>query len=144
MVNDVTLIGNSGRDAELRTTTTGKQFCTFTLATSDRYQGADGEWREDTEWHKIKLYGRSAERIAGQVKKGDRVYLKGSISSYELDGVIKVEIKAFKVLVLTAKIKHTDQPTGGFLPPSETSKLDPWSVPKTEPWSPSKATWGNP
>lgn len=144
MINNVLLVGNSGHDAELRTTTTGKQFCTFSIATSDSYQGTDGEWRENTEWHKIKLYGRSAERIAGKIKKGDLVSVEGSISSYELDGAMKKEIKAFKVKVLTPKNKHTDQPTSGFLPPSETSKLDPWSVPKTEPWSPSKASWGNP
>jgi len=138
------LVGHSGRDAELRTTTTGKQFCTFTIATSESYQGADGEWREDTEWHKIKLYGRSAERIASKVKKGDLVSVEGSIKYYELDGVNKTEIKAFKVKVLTAKNKQIEHSPSGFLPPSETSKLDPWSVPKSEPWSPSKATWGNP
>ena len=134
-----------GKSVDLgRNTSNGKQYCTFTMATSDKYQGHDGEWREDTEWHKIKVYGRGAERISNQVKKGSTVYVDGQITSYEAEGARRVEIKAFKVLVIKSK-DTTDIATSSdqFLSPSKTSKLDPWKAePENKPWAPSGVTWG--
>lgn len=146
MVNEVTLIGNAGRDAELRSSSSGAQYCTFTMATSERFKGHDGEWREDTEWHKIKVIGKSAERIANQVKKGDRLYVNGKISSYETDGVTRVEIKSFRVLVLNGRKDEAQATPGQFLPPSETSKRDPWrgdqpQEPNYQVWNPSQTQW---
>jgi len=141
MVNEVQLIGNAGRDAELRTTSTGAPYAMFTLATSERYKGHDGEWREDTEWHKIKVIGKSADRIARQVRKGDRVYVSGKISSYETDGVRRTEIKSFRVLNLTKREESSVTP-GQFLSPSETSQLDPWKADQSQtPWNPSQTKW---
>jgi single stranded DNA-binding protein len=146
MVNEVTLIGNAGRDAELRSSSSGAQYCTFTMATSERFKGHDGEWREDTEWHKIKVIGKSAERIASQVKKGDRLYVNGKISSYETDGITRVEIKSFRVLVLNGRKDEAQVTPGQFLPPSETSKRDPWrgdqsQEPNYQVWNPSQTQW---
>lgn len=144
MVNEVQLIGNAGRDAELKTSSSGAQYATFSLATSERFKGHDGEWREDTEWHKIKVIGKSADRIARQVRKGDKVYVSGKITSYETDGVRRTEIKSFRVINLN-KREESNHSSGQFLPPAETSQLNPWGAPQAtqshQAWNPSQAQW---
>lgn len=144
MVNEVQLIGNVGRDAELKTSASGAQYATFSLATSERFKGHDGEWREDTEWHKIKVIGKSADRIARQIRKGDKVYVSGKITSYETDGVRRTEIKSFRVINLN-KREESNQAPGQFLPPAETSQLNPWGAPQAtqshQAWNPSQAQW---
>ena len=144
MVNEVQLIGNAGRDAELKTSASGAQYATFSLATSERFKGHDGEWREDTEWHKIKVIGKSADRIARQIRKGDKVYVSGKITSYETDGVRRTEIKSLRVINLN-KREESNQAPGQFLPPAETSQLNPWGAPQAtqshQAWNPSQAQW---
>ncbi len=79
-VNKVILVGNLGRDPEMRTFPSGDQICNATLATTDRWKDkASGEMREATEWHRLVFNGRLAE-IAGQyLRKGSQVYIEGSI-----------------------------------------------------------------
>jgi single-strand DNA-binding protein len=79
-VNKVILVGNLGRDPELRTFPNGDQIANVTLATTDKWKDkATGEPREHTEWHRLVFNGRLAE-IAGQyLRKGSPVYVEGSI-----------------------------------------------------------------
>ena len=79
-VNKVILVGNLGRDPELRTFPNGDQIANVTLATTDKWKDkATGEPREHTEWHRLVFSGRLAE-IAGQyLRKGSPVYVEGSI-----------------------------------------------------------------
>lgn len=99
MVNKVTLIGRVGKDAEVKGQ--NGNFCTFTLATSERYQ-VNNEWKEDTQWHNIAYFGQNAQKVAERVKKGMLLYVEGSIvyRQYEnKDGqkVTATEIKTFMV-----------------------------------------------
>ena len=133
MINNVFLIGNAGRDAELRVTNQNQNYATFSLATSKRFQGHDGQWREDTQWHKIKILGRSAIRAADQIKKGDLVIIDGGeINYYEHEGKQITEIKTFSYKLT----KRNEEPPNKnqFLPPSETSKLDPWNTETSNNW----------
>jgi len=81
-VNRVMLIGNVGRDAEVRYTQTGQAVASFSLATTERFGGQDGSERQErTEWHNIVCWGRQAE-IAGQyVKKGRQLYVEGKLQT---------------------------------------------------------------
>ena len=91
-VNKVILIGNLGSDPEVRTTTSGKQVASFSLATSERYKDrTTGEAKNITEWHNIVLWSNLAE-IAGKfLKKGSKVYIEGRIKtrSYDSNGTKK-------------------------------------------------------
>ena len=78
-VNKVILIGNLGRDPEIRYTTGGQAVANFTIATSDSYTNRDGEKQEKTEWHRIVAWGRLAEICGEYLTKGRMVYIEGSL-----------------------------------------------------------------
>ncbi len=86
-VNKVILIGNLGRDPELRYTQGGRAVANFTLATTERVQsreaGSDerGEWQEKTEWHRIVTWGKTAENCAQYLQKGRSVYVEGRLQT---------------------------------------------------------------
>lgn len=85
MVNKVILIGNLGRDPEIRTTTSGQHVATLNLATNRKWTGRDGQRQEETEWHRVVVWGRQAE-IAGQyLTKGRRIYVEGRIQTRSWD-----------------------------------------------------------
>jgi single-strand DNA-binding protein len=81
MVNKVILIGNLGRDPEVRSTQSGQPVASFTLATNRRWRDKAGNKQEETEWHNIVVWGKQAE-IAGQyLKKGKQIYLEGRLQT---------------------------------------------------------------
>lgn len=81
MVNKVILIGNLGRDPEVRTIPSGQTVASFSMATSRRWRDRDGNRQEQTEWHDIVVWGRQAE-VAGQyLTKGQRIYVEGRLQT---------------------------------------------------------------
>lgn len=81
MVNKVILIGNLGRDPEVRSTPSGQAVASFTLATNRRWRDKNGQKQEETEWHNIVVWGKQAE-IAGQyLTKGKQIYLEGRLQT---------------------------------------------------------------
>jgi single-strand DNA-binding protein len=81
MVNKVILIGNLGKDPEVRSTPSGQPVASFTLATNRRWKDKTGNKQEETEWHSIVVWGKQAE-IAGQyLKKGKQIYLEGRLQT---------------------------------------------------------------
>ena len=82
-VNKVILVGNAGRDAEVRFTDqasgSGTKVATFTLATSERYRDRSGEIRENTEWHRIVAWRQLADLCEKFIKKGTQVYIEGKL-----------------------------------------------------------------
>ncbi len=85
MVNKVILIGNLGRDPEVRSTPSGQPVASFSLATNRRWNTRDGERREETEWHNIECWGRQAE-VAGQyLRKGSKLFVEGRIKTDSWD-----------------------------------------------------------
>ena len=81
MVNKCILIGNLGRDPEMRSTSTGNSVVNFSIATSRRWKGADGEKHEETEWHPLVIWGKLADICAQILHKGDRVYVEGRLQT---------------------------------------------------------------
>jgi single-strand DNA-binding protein len=84
-VNKVILIGNVGKDPEMRATQSGMVIANFTLATSERIKGADGNWTDKTEWHTLVAFQRTAEIIRDYVKKGSKIYVEGRLQTSSWD-----------------------------------------------------------
>ncbi len=84
-VNKVFLLGNVGKDPEIRTTPGGMTVASFTLATADRAKDAQGNWADKTEWHNLVAFQRTAEIIRDYVKKGTQVFVEGKIQTRSWD-----------------------------------------------------------
>jgi len=84
-VNKAILIGRLGKDPELRYTSSGKAFASFSLATSERWSGADGQKQEATTWHNIVVWGKQAEVMKEYLSKGREVYIEGRIANRSYD-----------------------------------------------------------
>jgi len=84
-VNKAILIGNLGKDPELRYTPSGQAVASFPLATSERFKDKDGNWQERTDWHNVVVWGRQGETVKEYLKKGRSAYVEGRIQtrSYE-------------------------------------------------------------
>lgn len=84
-LNKVLLIGNLGKDPELKYTPGGQAVTTFTLATTRKWRDKEGNNQEDTQWHNIKIWGRQAEVAQQYLKKGRQVYIEGRIETRTYD-----------------------------------------------------------
>lgn len=80
-VNKVILIGNLGKDPELRYTPGGKAVASFSLATTERWRDSEGVMQDKTEWHNIVVWGRQAETAKEYLAKGRQVYVEGRIQT---------------------------------------------------------------
>jgi len=107
-VNKVILVGNLGKDPEVKATPTGRNVCTISIATSDSYKDkSSGEWVENTDWHNVVLWERLADTAGRFLTKGSKVYIEGRIKtrSYEgKDGVTRyiTEVVANELVLLGA------------------------------------------
>ncbi len=104
-VNKVILIGNLGRDPEVRYTQNGTAVANFTLATNEVWTDKGGERQERTEWHRIVVWGKQAEIVREHLAKGKQVYVEGSLQTRQWDDRegnkrSTTEIKASRVVML--------------------------------------------
>lgn len=103
-LNRVLLIGNVGKDPEIKTFASGNKVANITLATTERYKDRNGEQKEETEWHSVQAFGKLADVVERFVHKGSLLYLDGKIRtrSYESDGrtIYKTEIVANAIQML--------------------------------------------
>jgi single-strand DNA-binding protein len=84
-VNKVILVGNVGKDPEIKMLPSGLPIANLTLATSDRSKDKAGDWQERTEWHNLVAFQRTAEIIRDYVKKGNKLYVEGRIQTRSWD-----------------------------------------------------------
>jgi single-strand DNA-binding protein len=84
-VNKVILIGNLGKDPEVKYTPQGTPVAKITLATNERFKGKDGNWQDRTEWHNVVLWQRLAEIAGEYLKKGGKVYIEGRLQTRSWD-----------------------------------------------------------
>ena len=84
-VNKVILIGNLGKDPEVKYTPQGTPVAKFSLATNERWKDKNGEWQDRTEWHNIVAWQRLAEIVGEYVKKGQKLYIEGRIQTRSWD-----------------------------------------------------------
>jgi single-strand DNA-binding protein len=85
MLNKVMLIGNLGRDPEVRSTPSGQQVANFSLATNRKWKDRDGNLQEQTEWHNIVCWGRQAEIAAQYLTKGRQIFVEGRLQTRSWD-----------------------------------------------------------
>lgn len=78
-INKVILVCTLGKDPEVRQTQNGNAICNLSAATSRKYKDAQGEYQEETEWHRISLFGRMAELAGQYLSKGSSVYIEGRL-----------------------------------------------------------------
>ncbi len=108
-VNKVILLGNLGKDPEVKYTPSGVPVAKFSLATNERYKDKGGEWQERTEWHNIVAWQRLAEIVGEYVKKGSKIYIEGRLqtSSWEDkqsgEKKYKTEIVASDLVLLSGR-----------------------------------------
>ena len=84
-VKKVILVGNLGRDAELRATPSGASVSNFSIATTENWTGNDGQKQEKTEWHNIVVWGKQAETCGQYLAKGRQVFVEGRITNRSYD-----------------------------------------------------------
>jgi len=106
-VNKAILVGNLGRDAEMRFTAGGTPVATVSLATTERYTDREGQKREDTQWHRVVIWGKTAESIHEYLTKGKQIYVEGRIQTREWTDkegkqVKTTEIRADRVVLLSS------------------------------------------
>jgi single-strand DNA-binding protein len=123
-MNRVQLIGNLGKDAEVKTMPSGSTLTSFSVATEERYKDKQDQWQGKTTWHRVAIW--DAKPHVQALHKGQRVYIEGSIDVREYtgsDGVKKTttEVKAFSVEIL-------------FVPDRQDTRQD---APPSKPWQPS-------
>jgi single-strand DNA-binding protein len=84
-VNKVILLGNVGKDPEIRATAGGMTVANFSIATTDRIKGQDGQFTDKTEWHNLVAFQRTAEIVRDYVKKGNKLYIEGRLQTSSWD-----------------------------------------------------------
>jgi single-strand DNA-binding protein len=104
-VNKAILIGNLGRDAEMRFTSGGTPVATVSLATTEKFTDREGQKKEDTQWHRIVIWGKTAESLHEYLTKGKQIYVEGRIQTREWTDkeghkVKTTEIRADKIVLL--------------------------------------------
>ena len=116
-LNKVILIGNLGRDPEVRYMPNGEAVCNFSIATSESWNDRQtGQRTERTEWHNITLYRRLAE-VAGQyLRKGSQVYIEGRIQSRKYIGKDGIERTAYDIIGSEMKMLGSRQAGGSATP----------------------------
>lgn len=120
-VNKVIIVGNLGRDPEMKYLPSGDAICSITVATTDTWKDkASGEKKEQTEWHRITFFGKLAEVVGQYVKKGSAIYVEGSLRTRKYtdkDGVEKyaTDIKADNMQMLGGR-QGGDDAGGGARP----------------------------
>ena len=117
-VNKSILLGNVGKDPEIRSTNGGTLIASFSLATQDRVKDGQGNWQDKTEWHNIVTFNRTAEIVRDYVKKGDRLYIEGKIQTRSWDDKdsgqkrYRTEILAFDLTLLGGRSEHNANGNG--------------------------------
>lgn len=121
-VNKVILVGNLGRDAEMRYAPSGTAVATLNLATTEVYKDREGQRKEDTQWHRVVVWGKTAEALQEYLTKGKQVYVEGRLQTREWkdkDGSDKraTEIRGDRVVLLGSASKPKDeQPASAHQP----------------------------
>ncbi|HEY5330574.1 MAG TPA: single-stranded DNA-binding protein [Acidobacteriaceae bacterium] len=111
-VNKVFLLGNVGKDPEIRTTAGGMTVASFSLATADRAKDAQGNWADKTEWHNLVCFQRTAEIVRDYVKKGTQLFIEGKIQTRSWDDKTSGE-KKYKTEILVNELTLLGSKSGG-------------------------------
>jgi single-strand DNA-binding protein len=131
-VNKVILLGNLGKDPEIRNLESGAKVATFSLATNRSYKGQDGKRIEETEWHNIVLWGSLADLAEKFLTKGRQVFIEGRIKTRQWDD--KEGVKRYTTEIVGENMTFVGQrDQRDDVPPPSDQDYSPASSAKTEP-----------
>jgi len=124
-LNKAMIIGNLGRDPEMRYTPNGQAVTQFTVAVNRNFRGQDGEWQEETEWFRVVAWGQTGERAAENLRKGGKVYVEGRIQTRQWEDQTgqkryTTELIADRVTNLERRPREDGDP--GFTPPAGSNR----------------------
>jgi single-strand DNA-binding protein len=102
-VNKVILLGNVGKDPEVKFLPSGSAVANFSIATSERFKDKGGEWQDRTEWHNLVAFGKVAEIIRDYVKKGSKLYIEGGLRTTSWDDKTSGQ-KRYKTEIVVADL----------------------------------------
>lgn len=126
-VNKVLLLGNVGKDPEIRATAGGMTVATFSLATAERAKDQQGNWTDKTEWHNLVCFQRNAEVVRDYVKKGTQLFIEGKIQTRSWDDKNSGE-KKYRTEILVNELTLLGKPgeggSGGSYSRSSTATYD--------------------
>ncbi len=131
-VNKAILIGNLGKDPELKYTPSGKAVATFSLATTERWTGQDGQKNESTTWHNIVAWGKQAEVIKEYLSKGRQIYIEGRIVNRSYDDKDGNKRYISEIVVQNFQFLGTKGGGGGG-PQQEAAESGPSDIPPMPP-----------
>ncbi len=124
-VNKVILVGNLGRDPELRYTQSGQAVANFTLATNEKWKDKEGNNQERTEWHRIIVWGKSAENCAQYLQKGRSVYVEGRLQTRDWEDREGNKRTTTEIVAQTVQFLGGRGAAGSEGPPSPEGPGDP-------------------
>jgi single-strand DNA-binding protein len=135
-VNKVILVGNLGRDAEMRFTSGGTPVATVSMATTERFTDREGQKKEDTQWHRIVIWGKTAESLHEYLTKGKQIYVEGKLQTREWqdkEGKTNktTEVRADKIVLLGGGGGGGER-SGGAGRPSRDRSAEPSGEPHGE------------
>lgn len=144
-VNKVILLGNVGKDPEIKHVSSGMAIANFSIATSSRFKDKSDEWQEKAEWHNLVAFQRTAEIVGEYVKKGSKVYVEGRLQTSSWDDKesgqkrYKTEIVVNDLVLLGGgkrddsdeqdQRSHEDRKPARSTAPSDDSEIDDSSIP---------------
>jgi len=117
MLNRVMIIGNLGRDPEIRYTQAGTAAASFKVATTERFKGKDGQMQDQTEWHRVTAWGRLAEICGEYLHKGSKVYIEGKLQTRKWTD--KDGGERYTTEIVAREMKMLDGRSGGESAPQE-------------------------
>jgi single-strand DNA-binding protein len=120
-LNKAMIIGNLGRDPEMRYTPNGQSVTQFTVAVNRNFRGSDGEWQEETEWFRVVAWGQTGERAAENLRKGVKVYVEGRLQTRTWEdqtGNKRYTTELVADRVVSLERRQRDEGDPGFSPPA--------------------------
>ncbi len=136
MVNKVTLIGNLGRDPEVRKLDSGSTVAKFSVATNESYRDKSGEWQTITEWHNVVAWRGLAERVERDFKKGTMVYVEGKLTTrkwQDKEGNDRYTTEVQALMCRSLERREGAGRTGGADFPSEADEMKSMASPMADP-----------
>jgi single-strand DNA-binding protein len=125
--NRVLILGNLGKDPELRFGTTGQAFCKFSVATTDTWNDKDGNKQEKTEWHSVTVFGKTAENCGQYLAKGRQVFVEGKLQTRNYDD--KDGVKRYVTEIVAQQVKFLGGNPGTQQSPSPQQAFDDSDIP---------------
>ncbi len=112
-INKVILIGRLGSDPEVRYTPSGAAVANFNVATNRGYKDKEGNWKDETDWHRVVVWNRTAEFCKEYVKKGYRVYVEGRLQTRSWEDQSGQKRFTTEVVALDVQLLESQQQSSG-------------------------------